>query len=166
MEPRIETLTERILIGQRTKMSYTNNQTPALWRSFMPRRKEILDTVGNELYAMQLYPSSFFAQFNPNAEFEKWAAVQVTHFDAIPAGMESFRLKGGLYAVFPFRGTMQEAAQAFQYIYSNWIPNSAYQLDDRPHFELLGEKYKNGDPASEEEFWIPIKPKDNNPDRR
>ena len=34
-----------------------------------------------------------------------------------------------------------------------------YTLDDRPHFEILGEKYKNQDPDSEEELWIPIKPK-------
>jgi AraC family transcriptional regulator len=32
-----------------------------------------------------------------------------------------------------------------------------YELDDRPHFEILGDKYKNNDPNSEEEIWIPIK---------
>jgi AraC family transcriptional regulator len=36
-----------------------------------------------------------------------------------------------------------------------------YFLDDRPHFEILGDKYKNGDPDSEEEIWIPIKQKNN-----
>ncbi|MEP1984886.1 MAG: GyrI-like domain-containing protein, partial [Maribacter dokdonensis] len=40
-----------------------------------------------------------------------------------------------------------------------WIPNSEYQLDGRPHFEVLGAKYKNNDPNSEEEVWIPIKAK-------
>jgi AraC family transcriptional regulator len=39
------------------------------------------------------------------------------------------------------------------------LPNSAYALDDRAHFEVLGEKYKNNDPSSEEEIWIPIKVK-------
>ena len=32
-------------------------------------------------------------------------------------------------------------------------------LDQRPHFEILGSKYKNENPASEEEVRIPIKPK-------
>ncbi|HLT33108.1 MAG TPA: GyrI-like domain-containing protein, partial [Aquaticitalea sp.] len=45
----------------------------------------------------------------------------------------------------------------YQYIYGQWIPNSEYELDDRPHFALMGEKYK--DPESEEEFWIPIRKK-------
>lgn len=38
-----------------------------------------------------------------------------------------------------------------------WLPASDYNLDNRPHFEVLGEKYKNNDPTSEEEIWIPIK---------
>ena len=36
---------------------------------------------------------------------------------------------------------------------------SKYSIDNRPHFEIIGEKYKNNDPNSEEEIWIPIKPK-------
>ncbi|EPE83362.1 GyrI-like small molecule binding domain protein [Leptospira noguchii str. 1993005606] len=40
------------------------------------------------------------------------------------------------------------------YIFQEWLPNSGYKL--KPHFELLGSKYKNNDPTSEEEVWIPI----------
>jgi len=47
----------------------------------------------------------------------------------------------------------------FQKIYTVWLPASDYVLDNRPHFEVLGDKYKNNDPSSEEEVWIPIKPK-------
>jgi AraC family transcriptional regulator len=70
--------------------------------------------------------------------------------------MESFILYGGLYAVFDYKGSSVDN-RIFQYIYMNWIPNSEYQLDNRPHFEVLGEKYRNNDPTSEEEIWIPIK---------
>lgn len=45
-----------------------------------------------------------------------------------------------------------------EYIYGSWLPNSTeYARDNRPHFEILGEKYKNNDPESEEEIWIPVK---------
>ncbi|MGK2861531.1 MAG: GyrI-like domain-containing protein [Chitinophagaceae bacterium] len=47
----------------------------------------------------------------------------------------------------------------FSYIFNTWLPPSGYDLDNRPHFEILGEKYKNDDPLSEEEIWIPIKQK-------
>jgi AraC family transcriptional regulator len=30
-------------------------------------------------------------------------------------------------------------------------------LDNKPHFEIMGDQYKNEDPDSEEELWIPIK---------
>jgi AraC family transcriptional regulator len=159
VEHRIEKLTEKKLIGKRLKMSFADNKTGELWRGFMPRLKEIQNKIGSELYSMQIYNHSFFENFNPNAEFEKWATVEVKDFDTVPEEMECFVLKSGLYAVFLFRGTVNAAAEAFRYIFETWLPNSEYVLDDRPHFELLGEKYKNGDPNSEEEIWIPIKPK-------
>jgi hypothetical protein len=34
---------------------------------------------------------------------------------------------------------------------------SMAKLNKRPHFAKMGEKYKNEDPDSEEELWIPIK---------
>jgi AraC family transcriptional regulator len=73
--------------------------------------------------------------------------------------MEPFTLKGGLYAVFLYKGAASAGSATFQYILGTWIPGSEYDLDDRPHFEILGEKYKNEDPSSEEELWIPIRPK-------
>jgi AraC family transcriptional regulator len=73
--------------------------------------------------------------------------------------METFVLPSGLYAVFLHRGDTKEFTNAFQYILQKWLPSSEYDLDNRPHFEVLGDKYKNNDPNSEEEIWIPIKAK-------
>ena len=90
--------------------------------------------------------------------FEKWALTEVSDFDFVPNGMEIFLLTDGLYAVFNHKGSGADTS-IFQYIYGTWIPNSDYFLDDKPHFEILGENYKNADPNSEEEIWIPIKTK-------
>jgi AraC family transcriptional regulator len=51
----------------------------------------------------------------------------------------------------------QQPRQLSTIFFSTWLPDSEYRLDVRPHFEVLGEKYKNDDPESEEEIWIPIK---------
>jgi len=126
----------------------------------MPRRKEIQNSIGPELYSLQVYGPSYFANFNPAMEFEKWAATQVSGFDLVPDGMETFTVAGGLYAVFIHKGSSTDDS-TFRYIFTNWLPQSDYLLDDRPHFEVLGEKYKNEDPNSEEEVWIPIKLKNN-----
>jgi AraC family transcriptional regulator len=153
MEPRIEIIAEKKLVGKRMRMSFAENKTYELWRSFMPR----INSIGTYLYSMQIYETDFFTNFDPNKEFEKWAAIEVTDFDNVPDGMEAFTLPGGLYALFLYKGAASAAAGTFQYILGTWVPNSGYVLDDRPHFEILGDKYKNEDPDSEEEIWIPVK---------
>jgi len=158
MQPQIEILKEKKLVGKSLKMSLVDNKTGALWRSFMPRRKEITNAVSTDMYSMQVYDASYFDEFSPNKEFEKWALMEVTDFEEIPDEMTAFALIEGLYAVFHYKG-LNTDTRIFEYIFTTWLPASKYMLDNRPHFELLGEKYKNADPNSEEDIWIPIKPK-------
>lgn len=149
--------TEKKLVGQRLSMSATADRTPELWRSFMPRRKEIKHTLGTDLFNVKIYQPGYFEQFSPQSLFEKWAAVEVAHFEEIPDGMEALTLPAGLYAIFFYQGSSADP-RIYQYIFGEWLPNSKeYALDDRPHFDLLGEKYRSNDPASEEEIWIPIR---------
>ena len=159
MTPRIATINEKKLVGKRMTMSYADYKIGQLWSSFMPRRKEITNNVDNDLISMVVYQPDHFASFDPAKEFERWATVEDVDFNNVPDGMETFILSNGLYAVFSYTGMSSGASAFFQYIYSEWVPNSDYKLDDRPHFEVLGEKYKNNDPSSEEEIWIPIKAK-------
>ena len=160
MEPRIEKREKTNLVGNKVRMSIANNQTRKLWQSFMPRLNEIEHKIGTAYYSVEVYDDpSFFRNFNPNREFEKWAAIQVSEHATVPSEMEALKIPQGLYAVFHYKGKATEAQGTYQYIYGNWIPNSVYELDDRPHFALMGEKYKNDDPTSEEEIWIPIKKK-------
>jgi AraC family transcriptional regulator len=159
MTPRIETIDEKKLVGKKLIMSYANYIIGQLWGSFMPRRKEITNNVSSDLISMVVYKPNHFVNFNPENEFVRWAAVEVKDFDNIPNEMEAYILSNGLYAVFQYKGLSSGSAAFYQYIYSDWLPNSEYQLDNRPHFEILGEKYKNDDPTSEEEVWIPIKMK-------
>lgn len=156
--PRIEYIQEKILLGQRLTMSLVNNTTGELWKNFMPRRAEIKAAVTTDLLSVNVYPPSYFTHFQPTHSFEKWAAIEVSTVENMPAEMASITLPSGLYAVFIHKGSSADA-RIFQYIYGTWLPASSYQLDERPHFEVLGEKYKNNDPQSEEEIWIPIKEK-------
>ncbi len=158
MEPRLVTIPQKLLIGKSLQMTFAHNRTAALWQSFMPYLKEIKNTVGTDLFSMQIYGPSFdFVHFDLHAPFEKWAAVEVSEHSFIPAGMKPFILAGGLYAVFMHYGPASEGERTFRYIFETWIPASAYQPDQRPHFEVLGPGYKNNDPGSEEEIWIPVK---------
>jgi len=158
MQARIEILKNKKLVGKRIRTSLQQNKTTELWRSFMPERHAIKNPVGSVLYSAGVYDKDYFENFNPGAEFDKWAAIEVSDFNSPPAGMETLEPEG-LYAVFTYKGAASEGAKAFRYIFQEWLPASGYTLDDRPHFERMDDKYKHEDPSSEEEFWIPIKPK-------
>ncbi len=159
MQPRIEIVAEKKLVGKQLTMTIANNRTLTLWQSFMPRRREIKNNLTTDFFSMQVYPQSFdFTFSNLNSEFQKWAAIEVSDFECIPDEMETYILTGGLCAVFHYKGLSTDT-KIFQYIYGTWLPTSNYVVDHRPHFEILGEKYKNNDPTSEEEIWIPIRPK-------
>jgi len=157
IQPRIEILQEKKLIGKHMRMSLTRNTTFQLWSSFMPRRKEIIN-MSKEMFSMQVYDEPMRIG-DLNQEFDKWAAIEVNDFENVPHEMDTFVLHGGQYAVFPYKGLNTDVS-IFMYIFGTWLPNSIYTLDFRPHFEILGEKYRNNDPESEEEIWIPIKLKD------
>lgn len=158
MNIRIENIFEKKLVGNSLKMSLAENKTADLWKSFMPRRMEISNLLNQDLISLQNYSEKHFADFKLSNEFEKWACLEVSDFASVPEGMKTLILPQGMYAVFEYKGLSSDKS-IFQYIFSTWLPSSKYVLDNRPHFEILGSKYKNNDPESEEEIWIPIKNK-------
>ena len=158
MQPRIEILPKKKMVGKSLRMSLANNRTPELWKSFMPHRKMIKHTVGSDFYSMQVYDKSLnFKDFNPTVEFTKCAMIETSKFEDIPESMETKVLEGGLYAVFLHKGLVSDFPKTAQFIFGQWLPNSEYELDQREHFEVLGDKYLPNDKNSEEEVWIPIK---------
>lgn len=160
MQASIENLPEKKLIAKSIRMSLIDNKTFELWNGFMTQKSAIKNAVGTELYSIQVYDDlHYFKNFSPSSEFTKWAAIEVVNFNNIPSGFLSFTLNAGLYAVFIHKGLPREFPKTMGYIMSQWLPNSEYVLDNRPHFELLGAKYKNNSVDSEEEVWIPIKKK-------
>jgi len=160
MEAQIKIFTEKKLLGKHIEMSFIENKTFQLWNSFMPRRKEIKNVLNSNLYSLEVFPVGHFDNFEASNTFQKWAAVEVSDFDIIPKDMETLIISTGLYAVFIHKGPASEGHKTYHSIFVEWLPNSDYTIDERPHFAVMDEKYKKDDPDSEEEIWIPIKNKD------
>lgn len=154
--PSIEFIEDKKLVGVSLSMSLMENRTGELWRSFMVRSKEIKHKVNSEYISLQVYPEDYHQSFSPVNKYVKWALVEVANVNDIPDGLEVFVLPKGRYAVFDYKGSSDDTA-IFTYIFQEWLPNSKYQLAHRPHFEVLGDKYKNNNPDSEEQIWIPIR---------
>lgn len=157
--PRIENLVSKRLIGKYLSMSLTANKTPALFKSFMPMRKQLAAEDDHRTYEVLLYPPDYFTAFNPNTTFEKWVAVEGQEDQPVSEDMSTLNLPAGLYASFLYRGNSADQ-QIYQYIFREWLPSSGYLLDTRPHFNVLTEKTKLNNPDSEEEIWIPIRTKE------
>ncbi|MEJ8758633.1 GyrI-like domain-containing protein [Pontibacter sp. H259] len=158
-EPEIRMCGEKKLVGLQIYTSLADDNTVAMWQQFMPRRNEIEAGVDELLYSVQVFNGGLdIEEFTPRTVFEKWATREVNDFEGIPKGMNSFTLPAGLYAVFIYKGVTSAFFEAAQYIYGSWLPDSVYELDDRPHFDVMGEKYLGpNNPESEEEIWIPVK---------
>jgi len=151
MNPKITQISEKKVIGMQSTMRHNEyGNIVALWKRFKPRTKAIKSVVNEEFIAMQIY-SDFNSLEKP---FDIWACVEVLDFKDCILGMNSFTISGGEYAVFLHKG--MDASSTYQQIMTEWLPNSGYKIDDRPHFQVMGKKYKNGSPDSEEDFYLPI----------
>lgn len=155
---RIEKIAAKKMIGKCVEMSFANNKTASLWKSFMPLRKQIKHAVDSLLYSLQEYKNiKEYNEITYTIPFTKWALIEVSDYSEILPGMQKFDLSEGLYAIFLHKGSSIQFAKTFKYIFEEWLPESGYSLDSRPHFEILGDKYINNSSKSEEEIWIPIK---------
>lgn len=146
-----------MLAGKHLTVTHSNERSAELWRSFMPLRKTITTAVSNDLFSVQVYPNGLdISTYHPDAPFEKWAAIEVTGFEQIPSELDTLLLPEGSYAVFSYRGLPAAAQPFINEIFTVWLPQSGYRLDDRPHFAVMGEKYTNSSADSEETFWVPV----------
>ena len=160
MKPEILVVPEKKMMGHSKEMSLIDNKTFELFSGFMPKRNMLTNTIGQEIYEITVYNDSYFKSFIPSNSFQKWVTVEVSDFDSSPSGMEKLVLTEGLYAVFLYKGLPQGFGELMNYIMTSWLPESNYYLDNRPHFNVLGKKYKPNNPTSEEEVYIPIKTKE------
>jgi len=65
-------------------------------------------------------------------------------------------IEGGTYAVASFELNGKQFAEAWQWVYSEWLPQSGYQPDDKAPFEMYPKKPENN--IYYTDICIPVKP--------
>ncbi|GAB4164210.1 MAG: hypothetical protein Tsb0033_25370 [Winogradskyella sp.] len=154
MTPEIIHSLKKHVVGMYVPMQrYETHKIKTLWQQFAPRKHKLANLVNNTSIAMQTF--SLNEKGQPESTFNMWACVEVSELSNIPNDMEGFTIPEGKYLKVLHKG--MDASATYHKIISEWLPNSGYAIDDRPHFQVMGEKYKNGSPDSEEDFYIPIK---------
>src|SRR5215204_7338952 len=110
--PEIRECAGKLLAGVRRRISFVNDRTSEIWREFRAREKAIECRRGHESYSVKVYDAAYsFANFDPLAEFEKWAAAEVSGFCE---GFEILEIPEGRYAVFIHKGPASAAALTFR----------------------------------------------------
>jgi AraC family transcriptional regulator len=85
-------------------------------------------------------------------------AVVPADYKAEP-GVNLADIPGGKYAVYRFKGTDKNIGRTWIEMYSSWLPESGFQCDDRPCFELYTAEHKcHPDGSWECDICIPVKP--------
>ena len=158
MTHRIIQSPEILIVGMKATMSFSNisEETGKLARQFMPRLKEIRGRVDDNTLSLQNYDDFDYTKVSPTMTFEKWVGVEVDNLNDVPEGMETLTINSGRYLVIDFKGSIQEFVKNWNYIHSQWLPNSDYELDNRPHFEKLSPSYSPMNVVNQEEIWIPV----------
>ncbi|MFC4221625.1 GyrI-like domain-containing protein [Flagellimonas marina] len=155
--PKIIDLPQTELVGIRIHTTLAKNETRALWGRF----QKLLIALGIsreiEKYYIQIFgAATTISNMSPNTEFEKWAAVESKHLPEISKEMETITLSGK-YAIFIHKGLPSDFPKTAAYIYREWLPNSGFTVDHRPHFEIMPPNYSPVDPNTEEEVLVPLK---------
>lgn len=147
------------IVGMKATMSFNtiSEDTGKLARQFIPRLKEVKNRVDDNTLSLQNHDNFDYNNIPTTMTFEKWIGVEVANLNNVPEGMETLTIKPGKYLVIDFKGAMQEFVKNWHYLHSQWLPNSEFELDNRPHFEKLSPSYNPMNTVNEEEIWMPIK---------
>ena len=147
---RLDTDTERKLIGRRRKMTMAEAPTicPQMWMQFMPTAPR----------DRQIEPVSYGVNvsFDHDAgTFEYMVAVEVADFDPSD-GFDQLVLPAGPYAVVTHKGPASGLGQTYQFMFNEWFPQSGKELALRPNFERYGPGYDAAKGEGDTEVWFPV----------
>lgn len=157
-EQKIVTIPAKKLVGMNIRTSLSDNRTFKLWSTFKPRVREITNRKNSDFYSIQIFDGDLaIDKFTPQTVFEKWAAVEVDSFEQVPDGLKTFTIPAGRYALFIHKGLPEMFPKTSQYIFEEWLPSSGFELDNRPHLEIMDKNYRPDDQQAEEQVWIPVK---------
>jgi len=81
------------------------------------------------------------------------ACIIIPEEQRLAGSVNENRLPGGRYALFSVKHTAEDIARAWENIFTEWLPESGYQIDERPIFE----RYK-GVEIEISEICVPVKP--------
>lgn len=138
-----------ILYGISVSGSLLNMPIKTLWQNY---KAQWQGERPKSLINLQRYPTGYHKAFNPATPYEQWAG---TFNQSAIDQPSTLAVPSGKYLKLLRRGNPNDG-RVFEYLFTQLLPAKGYTVDDRPHFEVLGENYSQMAEIAEEEIWIPI----------
>ncbi|MBN2520072.1 MAG: GyrI-like domain-containing protein [Bacteroidales bacterium] len=159
-----EVLEERVINSKNIKLNIAYKGIDYLPDRYVLYKKitsgydnELIPKTSNELYKLAVDYKFKIEQFigigydDPDytpANKCKYDICIAVNPDELPKGIpcNSKIIKGGKFAVFNYQGHKNDITKAWDYLFKEWLLNSKYLPDDRPHIEMYlhSEKYVQG----------------------
>lgn len=89
----------------------------------------------------------------------RYDACMTVKKEVVPKGNVGVKsIEGGKYAVFKYKGPYTNLEQVYNFIFKNWLPESKYELEDKPCFEkYLNNPEKHKPENYKTHIYVPIK---------
>lgn len=106
--------------------------------------------------------SMFIIVYHDNPDITAENKLRISVCLTVPASTEvsgetgKMTISSGRYAIARFKLSGSEFQEAWSWIYGTWLPQSGYQPDDRPCFEMYPEEPKDG--IFTVDICVPVKP--------
>lgn len=149
-EPTIVTKRAFTVVGKSYRGKNERDEIPELWRQFWQRHEEITHRTGAGV--------AYGVAGNKDPEtgdFDYVAGLEVDDSRDIPPEMVSWDVPEQTYAV--FQCTLPTLMATYQYVFTEWLPESEYDLGDGPEFELYDESFSPEEGEFGMFLYIPVK---------
>ena len=158
IEPRFEEREEFVIAGYRKHTKDGFNVIGEAWFELKSNLDVIKRKSKHTMYGFEDYSEEFCSE---PLSFYYMAGVEVDKNTALPEGMYRKVVQKAKYAVFTVNGnnTNGEIGMAFQYIYSVWLPNSEYCIDENAlfDFEYYDERWDCQFGTAQMDIYVPVR---------
>lgn len=160
VKPEIKTINDLKVMGMVYQGKNQSGEIGVLWQQFLARIPDIKSPKGNMKSYGICEPLEESVEDvdldNPN-DFKYLAGIEVVDDNDVPEGMEVWDVKHNKYAVFTHRGPVEMLGDTYKAIYSQWLPESGYEVVFTYDFEMYDQDFKPGQTDSKMYIYIPIK---------
>jgi AraC family transcriptional regulator len=128
----------------------TSKAVPAQWQRFVLYLGSISGQVGGARFGVS-------CNGDDEGNFDYIAGVEATDFSDLPATFSRVRIGPQKYAVFCHREHISNIRSTVNTMWSNWLPESGYEVADAANFERFGEEFNPKTGMGGFQIWMPIK---------